>query len=51
MGLRQPFGVGSTASRPKSRGSIFKHELLGILSTWPSIFSFILRQGVDNIGG
>ena len=42
MGLWQPFGVGSTASRPKSRGSVFKHEFLGILSTWHGIFCFIL---------
>ena len=42
MGLWQPFGVGSTASRPKSRGSVFKHEFLGTLSTWHGIFCFIL---------
>ena len=42
MGLWQPFGVDSTASRPKSRGSVFKHEFLGILSTWHGIFCFIL---------
>ena len=42
MGLWQPFGVGSTASRPKSRGSVFKHEFLGILSTWHGILCFIL---------
>ena len=39
MGLWQAFGVGSAASRPKSRGSISKHEFSGILSTWPG-FSF-----------
>ena len=42
MGLRQPFGVGSTASWPKSRGLVFKHDFLGILSTWHGIFCFIL---------
>jgi hypothetical protein len=49
MGLWQPFGVGSTASRPKSRGSVFKHEFLGILSTWHDIFGFILLPRYNSL--
>ena len=42
MGLRQPFGTGSTASWPKSRGPVFKHEFSGILSTWHGVIFFVL---------
>jgi hypothetical protein len=49
MGQWQPFGIGSTTSRPKLRGSVFKHEFLGILSTWHGIFCFILLTQTASI--